>query len=250
MLDAKKPGASPQGVKAQGKTMKKTNGPAPLAGHAGYLSPRYAKGQRTADALLESGRRLLRTRPLESMSIQDLCAQADVTTGAFYGRFQGKEAFFAALQKLAVQDIRQASQRRLAELDAGEWTLGATVALLVRNTRLWVLRHEGVLRATLLQPKGAAAGWAPFKRMTHEFVEGLVPRIERLLPPAADVEAGRLRIRFGFQMMIGTIVNAAINNPGPLSLSDRRMDAELAQALCAYLGAQTVRTNHAPGQAR
>ncbi|MBS0453797.1 MAG: TetR/AcrR family transcriptional regulator [Proteobacteria bacterium] len=226
--------------------MKKTNGPAALAGHAGYLSPRYSKGQRTADALLESGRRLLRTRPLEAMSIQDLCAQAEVTTGAFYGRFRGKDAFFAALQKLAVEDIRQASQRRLAELDEGDWTLDDTLAVLVRNTRLWVLRHEGVLRATLLQHQDEAAGWAPFRRMTHEFVEGLVPRIERLMgADAPDAQARRLHIRFGFQMMFGTIVNAAINNPGPLTLSDRRMDTELSQALCLYLRVQTVRTNHA-----
>ena len=218
--------------------MKKTNGPPALAGHAGYVSPRYSKGQRTADALLESGRRLLRTRPLESMSIQDLCAQADVTTGAFYGRFQGKDAFFAALQKLAVEDIRQATRRRLAELDEGEWTLPDTLAVLVRNTRLWVLRHEGVLRATLLHNKDDAAGWAPFRRMTHDFVEGLVPRVERLLGGGAvDIEGRRLRIRFAFQMMFGTIVNAAINNPGPLALSDRRMDAELTRALGHYLDA-------------
>jgi len=231
--------------------MKKTNEPAPLKGHAGYLSPRYAKGQRTADALLESGRRLLRSRPLESMSIQDLCAQAEVTTGAFYGRFRSKEAFFTALQALAVQDIREATRQRIAELESGEWSLEDAVGTLARNIRLWVLRHEGVLRATLLQHRGAAAGWAPFRRMTHDFVEALVPLVACLLGGGrAGAQERGLRIRFGFQMMVGTIVNAAINNPGPLSLPDPRMDEELTQALCLYLRAQTVRTDHARPRSR
>jgi AcrR family transcriptional regulator len=219
-----------------GKTMKSRKQLASLEGHRGYQPPRYRRAGATADALLQSGRRLLRAVPLEGMTIQDLCARADVTTGAFYGRFESKEAFFKALQSLALQDIQEGTVVRLAELDAREWTLEDAVHIVVRNLRRWILRHEGVLRASLARGTGASASWAPFRRGGQDFVDQLAPRVERMLDGASS-EARTLRIRFAFQIVISTLVNAAINRPEPLALTDARTDQELTRAFCAYVRA-------------
>lgn len=217
-----------------GKTMKRSKQLQPLEGHHGYLPPRYDKAGRTADALLQSGRRLLRSVPLENMKIQDLCARADVTTGAFYGRFESKDAFFKALQALALDDIRNGIALRLAELDEREWPLEEAVHTVVRNLRRWIVRHEGVLRASLARGAGASASWGPFQKGWQDFVDELAPRLERMLGGASSPERAE-RIRFGFQMAMGTLVNAAINRPGPVALTDARMDDMLTHAFIAYV---------------
>lgn len=211
-----------------------TTKPNPLHGHQGFTSPRYKRAQRTTDALLRSGRRLLRKRPLDSVSIQELCARAHVTTGAFYGRFDSKEVFFKALQALALEDMRAAIHKRVQEMSTLALAPHQHIHMLARNLRRQMLRHEGVMRATLLQHSDGAMSWAPFRALAHDYVEQLVPFIARLHAGPADPAQG-LRIRFGFQMLVGTIVNAAINNPGPLALSNARMDEELTRMMCAYL---------------
>ncbi|SCU87470.1 Regulatory protein, TetR [Cupriavidus necator] len=205
-----------------------------LDGHAGFVPPRYARGKRTADALLDSGRKLLRTHSLDGMTIEDLCAGANVTTGAFYRRFESKDAFFKALQSLAMEDATVGNRALLAELDSREWALGEGIALLVRNSRLWYCLHEGVIRASQMQRSRDARSWEPIKQLGIAYVEQMAPRVERMrgVPPWPDLP---LRIRFGFQMMFGTLVNAVANNPGPLELTSPMLDVELARSFCAYL---------------
>lgn len=43
------------------------------------------------------------------------------------------------------------------------------------------------------------------------------------------------KVRFGVQMLLSTLVNAAINKPGPYFLHQSELDERLASAVCAYL---------------
>lgn len=206
-----------------------TAGQPPLAGHEGFTPPRYKRGQRTTDALLQSGRRLLRVRPLEGVTIQEICARANVTTGAFYARFDGKESFFRAVQAMALEDMRRSSERTWRRLEA-DLAFEEAVHVLVRNGRRTVLRVEGVLRATMARH---GAGWDAFRQHAREAGARLVPRLAALSgqPPTPELSA---RILFAMQMMTSTLVNAALNDPGPLSVTDERMDEALTRAVCLY----------------
>ncbi|XYI36775.1 TetR family transcriptional regulator [Cupriavidus necator] len=55
-------------------------------------------------------------RTLEQVSIQEICAQAGVTTGAFYSRFEGKDSYFRALQALVLATLRKGMAEPLAQL--------------------------------------------------------------------------------------------------------------------------------------
>jgi len=202
----------------------------PLAGHEGFTPPRYKRGQRTTDALLQSGRRLLRARPLEGVTIQDVCARAHVTTGAFYARFDGKESFFRAVQAMALDDTRRSSVRTFQRLEAAP-SLEAAVHMLARNARRSIIRIEGVLRATVAQQAG---GWDPFRQHARDVSQRLVPHLTALsgLPPSPALSA---RILFAMQFMTSTLVNAALNDPGPLSISNQQMDDNLTRAFCLYV---------------
>ena len=211
------------------------NTPSPLAQQAGYAPPRYRAAQRSSDALLDAGRELLRTRAIDAISVQELCAAAELTTGAFYGRFAGKDAYVQALLALASHDMSQRNQATVARLARSTPNLRETASTLLRSMRLGMLRHEGVLRAALRDPRHAQT-WAPFKLGAQQLVEQLAPLLLRAgqLP---DIPATHARLRFGFQMGIATLVNAMLNDPGPLRLNSPALDAELGLAFAAYVSA-------------
>ena len=58
-------------------------------------------------ALLAAGAEMLRTHSLAELSIEALCRQVGATVGAFYSRFESKEAYFNALMALAARDGEQ-----------------------------------------------------------------------------------------------------------------------------------------------
>ncbi|AYC33745.1 TetR/AcrR family transcriptional regulator [Pseudomonas cavernae] len=203
-----------------------------LEGHRGYVAPRYSRGLRTTRMLLESGRRLLRQHPLDQVTINQLCAHAKVTTGAFYSRFDSKESYFKALQTLVLAELRSAIAARIELLDSRPWGLREALEMLTRNTRLWAYRHEGVLRASLIQR--AHDGDDPFKQLNQDYLEQAVPRIARL-HPAGSSPALELRIRFAFQIMMGTLVFALVNHGGIYNLNDRRLEQEMARSFYQYI---------------
>ncbi|GAB3101949.1 TetR/AcrR family transcriptional regulator [Cupriavidus yeoncheonensis] len=183
---------------------------------------------------MRAGRELLSERALDSVTIQEICAAACVTTGAFYGRFDSKESFFRAMQAVAEEDARSAMQARLAALKEGEWTLETGIHALLAELRRVVRRHQGVLRATILEARGTT--WPRMKAGRYAFIEEAVPVLLRLYE-GADPQLVERRIHVAFQFAIGSIVNAMLNNPGPLRLESREFDEELARAFRAYLSA-------------
>ncbi|MCY1264122.1 Bacterial regulatory protein, tetR family [compost metagenome] len=203
-----------------------------LDGLAGYQAPRYAPGLRTTHALLEAGRRLLRQVSLDQLTINDLCARADVTTGAFYTRFDSKDVFFNALQALVQIELRNTTALRMAQFDARSWELREMIEVIARHLRLWAYRHEGVLRASIIQR--AREGDDPVKRLNIAYVEQATPRLARLHPGGATPEVEQ-RILFAFQMMLGTLVYALVNHGGILPLTDRRTEREMARAFYRYI---------------
>ena len=56
-----------------------------------------------------------------------------------------------------------------------------------------------------------------------------------------DRRAAKARtIAFGFQVVFGTLVNAILNDPGPLSIHDREMEERLGNCLLLLLQAEVA----------
>jgi AcrR family transcriptional regulator len=83
----------------------------------GILPTRQRRSQETTVALLEAAAVMLRERSLDELSIEDLCNRVGVTIGAFYGRFESKDAFFNALMSLAVRKALAAVRIAVADED-------------------------------------------------------------------------------------------------------------------------------------
>ena len=194
----------------------------------GVTPSRQKRSRETTAALLQAGAEMLRTHSLAELSIDALCRQVGATVGAFYSRFESKDAYFNALIELAARDggsrlSRMKEDRRLAEADLAELS-----RLLVRGTIGWIRNHEGVLRAALQHDDTRPDRWSTFKGLARANVADATPIL--LGAMGRGNKAAKTRaIAFGFQVVLGTLVNAILNDPGPLSIHDREMEERLGE---------------------
>jgi AcrR family transcriptional regulator len=206
----------------------------------GVTPSRQQRSRETTLALLKAGAELLGTRSLAELSISDLCAQIGATVGAFYSRFDSKEAYFNALLALTLRDGRE-QLLKLPPVDhvaAGD--LDAQCRLLVGGLVLWMRRHKGVLRAALVREAGPN-DWTGFKQLAQALSKratiALLPAIHRGSSSRrrSGTAAERKTVAFGFQVVLGTLVNAILNDPGPLSIDDDEIADRLSACLVLLL---------------
>jgi AcrR family transcriptional regulator len=178
---------------------------------------------------------MLRARSLAELSIETLCAEVGATVGAFYSRFESKEAYFNALMALAARD----GEQRLGEIKppSADTSLDQLCHIIVGGIIAWMRNHEGVLRAALQHDDTHPDKWTPFKSLAQATTARATP----LLLPAMGKgrKAAKTRtIAFGFQVVLGTLVNAILNDPGPLQLRSKEMETRLAGCLSLLLQAE------------
>ncbi len=210
--------------------------PSPELDLPGVAPSRQKRSRETTLALLEAGAQMLRTRSLGDLSIEALCAEVGATVGAFYSRFESKDAYFNALMALAARD----GERRVAEMAGSEQDadLAARCRQLVGGLIAWMRAHEGVLRAALQHDDNRPDKWTPFKELARTNTERATPLL--LSAMGKGRRAARTRtIAFGFQVVLGTLVNAILNDPGPLSLHDGELKQRLAELLLQLLKQET-----------
>jgi AcrR family transcriptional regulator len=203
----------------------------------GVVPSRQKRSREMTAALLKTGADMLRTRSLAELSIEALCGMVGATVGAFYSRFESKEAYFNALIELAARD----GERRLSAMTENAQFKDASLAglcrLLVTGILGWARNHEGVLRAALQHDDTRPDRWNTFKGLARANTAGATPPLLRAMGKG-HAAAKRRGIAFGFQVVLGTLVNAILNDPGPLSIHDKEMEDRLSGCLLLLLEAE------------
>jgi AcrR family transcriptional regulator len=182
------------------------------------------RGQRTYDALIATGFRLLAQREFESITIAELSQAAGYSVGAFYARFKSKDEFFDALIAHHLVDRRRTRERLFASAVGDEW-IRAVIAEAVnyywRRRRFW--------RAALIRSIHDPEFWQPIREQGHQFATLCIGRIEQ--------EAGRavtnteeMNVRFAVQIALGIINNTIINRPGPIFMGQAEFVDNLTRA--------------------
>jgi AcrR family transcriptional regulator len=203
----------------------------------GVTPSRQQRSRETTAALLAAGAEMLRTHSLAELSIEALCRQVGATVGAFYSRFESKEAYFNALMALAARDGDGRLSRMKQDVRLTEADLDGLCRLLVRGTIVWMRKHEGVLRAALQHDDTRPDRWSTFKELARANVTNATPILLRVMGPRRKAAKTRA-IAFGFQVVLGTLVNAILNNPGPLSIHDGELEDRLTGCLLLLLQAE------------
>lgn len=198
----------------------------------GVNPARQKRSREMTQALLEAGQRLLAGKSLAELSVEELCASIGASVGAFYSRFQSKEAYFHALQLLACRRGAEALETAPAALAQGG--LAEICLAIALGTVHWMRRYEGVVRAALQHGATHPARWTPFKELGRAALERWRPLLLARLGRGARPRKERA-VGFAFQLLYGTLVNIVLNDPGPLSLGDKDLAERLARAMEAAL---------------
>lgn len=200
----------------------------------GILPTRQRRSQETTVALLEAGAELLRGCAFDELSIDELCSRVGVTIGAFYGRFESKDAFFAALMSLA-------SKRSLAAIDeavAKDKHDGADLETVCRDIVAVVThvirRHEGVVRAAMQYKAVQPSRWITVAETGIGIRERSMPLLLTRMGRGRQAAKERT-ISFAFQIVFGTLLNAVQNSPRLFGLHDDEMIDRLALAMFLQL---------------
>ena len=201
----------------------------------GVRPVQQARSKATLLALLKAGRESLEEGTLDELKISKVAKRAGTSVGAFYGRFENKEVFFYAIQETTLSELRTQLDAMFAHLQSTQADAHQYIDTL---TKFWVSifrNNRGLYRAAFKHSSAVPGVWTPFKRLGYRGSQLLV---ETLLPVLEDqgVECDEKQIRVAMQFVNGLLVNATINDPGPVRLDDKDMQGYVARFLCTFLG--------------
>lgn len=205
------------------------------AGLPGVSEARQRRSRETVAKLISAGHAMLNARSLDALSIEDLCVATDCTVGAFYSRFESKEAYFAAVQFVVCADRDTSLAAVVADARKGKWSVRRICAVLVGDLAAWYRSNQGVLRASLLHSRHGESAWSSIKQLGTKHKAVWVGLLGSHLPRSLPARERRLRILFAHQMVNGTLVHMLLNDPGPLTLADDATPDRLTAAMIAYL---------------
>ena len=204
----------------------------------GVTPSRQKRSRETTLALLKTGAEMLRTHSLSELSIEALCREVGATVGAFYSRFDSKEAYFNVLIELAARDGGRGLSRIPASAKLKDVDLARLCLAIVRGLTTWMRGHEGVLRAALQHGDTRRPDkWTPFKRLAGATRLRATPLLLSAMGRGRKPAKTRT-IAFGFQVVYGTLVNAILNDPGPVSIHDGELETRLGLCLLHILQAE------------
>ena len=200
----------------------------------GILPTQQRRSQQTTVALLEAAAAMLHDRSLDELSIEDLCKHVGVTIGAFYGRFESKDAFSSALMSLAARKALAAVRAAVADEDNVGTGLEQACRRVVEVAVDVVRRNAGLVRAGSQYESIYPERWGTIRATGSAMVELATPLL--LARMGRGRTAAKVRsIGFAFQMMFGTLFNAVLHKPKLVSLDDAEMADRLALAMFLQL---------------
>jgi AcrR family transcriptional regulator len=181
-------------------------------------------------------------KDFEEVTIIEIARAAGASVGAFYGRFANKEVFFTTIQEITVAGVESDMQAMLAHPAVKTLNDSDFIAGLAH---FWVQiyrTHRGLYVASFKHSRTRPGAWTPFKRLGRNIVslvqQELEPRLQKLGKPRTERD-----IRIAFQFVNGLLVNAVLNDPGPLTIGDTEIDQRVAEFLRTYFGIPTAAEN-------
>jgi len=200
----------------------------------GILPTQQRRSQQTTVALLEAAAAMLHDRSLDELSIEDLCKHVGVTIGAFYGRFESKDAFSSALMSLAARKALAAVRAAVADEDNVGTGLEQACRRVVEVAVDVVRRNAGLVRAGSQYESIYPERWGTIRATGSAMVELATPLLLARMGRGRTATKTR-SIGFAFQMMFGTLFNAVLHKPKLVSLDDAEMADRLALAMFLQL---------------
>jgi AcrR family transcriptional regulator len=186
----------------------------------GVRPARQRRSRELMVSLVNEGLSLLKDHDFDSLSIETICQRCNTTIGSFYARFESKEVFVIALQRLVVEDTRADMVANYESNRAPRDSLPYLLAWIVKGAVTWYRRNEGLVRACLRRAGTDAEIWTPLRELGELQVGLALPQILNLLTGQASPsnKQDKQHVLFAFQILHGTLNNMVLINPGPFSI--------------------------------
>ena len=207
--------------------------------------PAQERSRETIDRFAAAAENLLRTRPFEQITVQDIVEVAGRPIGSFYARFASKEALLPYIYQRyhdGLESLVAARFRRIAWQEISfEEAVAEVVELLLGlyTERLWLIRalalfarmHPEALPQDLIEQR---------RRVFEHAVDALMPHRERIRhdDPAAAIRFGVFFVSSVARdkLLFGDAPHARVT---PMTRTALR--EELFRALFAYLATEPPR---------
>lgn len=176
----------------------------------------------TKRKLEQIARELFAERGFAGVSSEDLVAQADVTRGALYHHYDGKEGLFEAVVDAVMQELHARLVTEMAALSDPLQAVERGIGVFLE-----VCAEPGVQRILLVDAP-AVLGWTKWREMDSRHGLGL---IKQTLSAAMKTGLlGRQDVEVLAHLLWGAMTEAAMFVGRPLSPSNARKAAERALA--------------------
>ena len=200
--------------------------------------PQQVRSQATLTRILLAAEELVAEKGFEDSSVSEIVQRAGSSVGAFYSRFEDKQALLHALSNRFVE---QAMATADAALDPVRWEDASIPQILRAVIRFLVTiyrQQRGIIRAFVIRNHADAEFRARQDRLTHyvdeRVCELLLARTDEILHPNPE-----LAIHFGlilvFSALQDVMLFGELRSRG-LAFSDEEFATELTRAYLAYLG--------------
>ncbi|WP_169569244.1 TetR/AcrR family transcriptional regulator [Sneathiella limimaris] len=193
------------------------------------------RSRQRRDELINAGMILMQDKSFADISIIDLTAHCGYSVGTFYSRFEDKESFFKAVQEAATASTRAQLEE---EFSKPFWKTASLEEIFTKlvNTLFELIAgpHKGVVRASIVLSGSDPEMWKPIHEAgihIRKMILGLLE--ERYLK--SDPDKSIKSIEFALQMFFGTAVQAILNDPGPVRLTDPEMRQNLTRMFLTYI---------------
>jgi AcrR family transcriptional regulator len=209
------------------------------AAHWTMAVPLQARSRDTVRRFAAAAEALLRDRPFERITIQDIVARAERPIGSFYARFKSKAALLPFLYERYDHTLAQHLESRLGAVAWAELDFSGTVEALVGvlvgiyEERRWLLRALALFARQ--HPEALSEELVQRRRELYAGVARLLLRHRRRIAHP-DPEAA---VRFGIFMVTSVAREQLVFSEAPqarvTALPTTRVRGELSHALHAYL---------------
>lgn len=136
------------------------------------------RSRETRDRLIAALDRLLRERPFEEIAVSEIAAEAGVSVGAVYRRFQNKDAFVPALFELYQARTRAMAEEQEANAAAAPQDLRGALRHALVSAHSLIVREGHLMRAVYLyariRPELVGDEWAPLIEESRKSILQLI----------------------------------------------------------------------------
>lgn len=204
-----------------------------------FHPPQQHRSQETLDRILDAAEGVLEDKSFTDATLAEIMDRAGMTVGAFYRRFQDKDALLQHMDQRFFDEVRQRGDELL---DPARWCGASIYDVLRAFTEEAVSIHRarrGLLRSLFLRARSDRVLQVSASRVNEHLLHRLRAVLLPLAPQMRHPQPARA-IDLGYMVTVGALRETTLFDetwPAPTPAESVDLGEELARVFTGYLGA-------------